>query len=255
MAAPVVEGHQAAATAGASASLSASISSLAGEALVVVLTIRTNSTQNITGTLTDSAGNTYTLARSTFQSTNRTEVWYCLNPSPVTSVTLTPTAAAQMVMDVIRVSGVDTSGIGATSTNNGANTTTPSATITTTVADSLVIGGVGEVAAGTATLDAGIGYTTLEPDHDTTGSGGGSLTTATGSFASPGVHNITWTNDSQRQCSGAAAEFLPAPAGGTTYDDTPSGIELASGSLSESAAGTDTQAGSSTPTGSSSDAL
>lgn len=203
MANPAYVAHVANATSGAASSLSATISSSAGETLVVNAEVRGNEVPVIT----DSAGNTYTTLDTQFQSVTMNAQFICVNATPVTSVTMTISGSFQLVIDVVRLSDVGSYTAGGTPGH--ANSAAASVAVTTTGANDLVVASVGAIAAATFTL-TGTGYTHIA-ETDATGASGNSLATAYGSFASAGSHDCTWTVDTTRQWT-AVAVILHAAA-------------------------------------------
>ena len=143
-----------------STTLAATITSTAGDLLVVTATLRGVST--FAGTaVTDSASDTYSTVLTKASGTNVTGMFYAANAAAVTSVTVHASGTATMVATVQEFAGVSTSApldvdVGATASSTAPNSGTSA---TTTQAAEVVVASIGWN--GTATISGPTsGYTT-----------------------------------------------------------------------------------------------
>lgn len=135
--------------------------------LLVALCSRTSATDYFTG-VTDSAGNTWTLAAAAPTSGSvgrRVELWYCANAASITSLSATyNNNATPAAVTVHEFSGAETANVlDAAFAKFQSSTTTPTAAeVTPTQADDLVIGMIRANAGGAQTYTlTSSGWTTI----------------------------------------------------------------------------------------------
>jgi hypothetical protein len=123
-------------------SIQTTISSTSGRALIAFIREGSNATDTMQ--VTDSAGNTWTnVGYASLSGTNRSSLWYCPNANAVTSVTCTfntgggITRAAMIVYEAAGVTSLDVAA--APKSESGEFGSYTSNTLTTTVADTLLI--------------------------------------------------------------------------------------------------------------------
>jgi RHS repeat-associated protein len=127
-----------------STTLAATITSTAGDLLVVTATLRGVSTFGSTA-ITDSASDTYTTVLTKSTGSNVTGMFYVANAAAVSSVTVHASATATITASVQEFSGVSTSAPLDVDAGASATSTAPASgsTGTTAQAVELVVGGIG----------------------------------------------------------------------------------------------------------------
>jgi hypothetical protein len=127
-----------------STTLATTITSTAGDLLVVTASLRGVNTFASTA-VTDTGGDTYTTALTKTAGTNVTGMFYVANAAAVTSVTVHASATATIVESVQEFSGVSTSGPLDVDAGAAATSTAPASgsTATTAQAVELVVAGIG----------------------------------------------------------------------------------------------------------------
>ena len=133
---------------------------------LIVVAISGGSSVNGVTSVTDTAGNTYAKIFSAANSSLAIlDMWYAANITGVGSnvVTVTRSSAVLTVLAACEYSGIAAVplDVWVTGTASGVTAAASGSTATTTVANELVVGGVGTGAAGTTTATAGSGYGNL----------------------------------------------------------------------------------------------
>jgi hypothetical protein len=161
--------------------------SVSGHALVATVALSAGGSASVTG-ISDSSGGVWTKGPVGYLSgyNTRVEIWYRVGSPPVSSVTVTLSAAKSAAVNVSEWSGVATVSALDGSAQSGAASSTTAATpaLTTTNAKDVLIGAVNYPAAATSTLTAA-GFTSLADfSYSSTVHGRAAylLTTATGTY-------------------------------------------------------------------------
>lgn len=216
--------REASGTAATSTTLAVTITaSTAGNFLVAVISNASGATNPVTG-VTDSAGNTWSLAIAGLLSGSNTrcEIWYTANAASATSVTSTRATACNNSMNVSEWSGLtNTSPVDVTGTSgNASGTPAPGGSVTTTNPDDLVIGGLSWASSTTTTLTSG-SFTAL------TGQVANQrLAAAYQIVAATGTYQPTWTLSAAGTSGAATAAFKAAAAATSGLPDLVTAYQL-----------------------------
>lgn len=180
--------------------------STAGNALILIISYATGATNAVTG-VTDNASNAWAKAAEGWLagSSTRVEIWYVLNATSATTVTVAKPTTSAAFVNVSEWSGVATTAAFDTGTGGGeaSSTSKTAGPISTAFAPDLVIAGVSYPSGtATATLNTA-GYTALT---------GGLNGTQTGAFAyqivsSAGSYSVNWTLSAAATGGNAIASF------------------------------------------------
>jgi hypothetical protein len=139
------------------------IASTAGDALVASIALQAGSTAAVSS-VTDSAGGTWTKGSVGYVAgfSTRIELWYRTAGPPVTSATVTLTAARTASANVAEFTGITATGAldAAAGVGNNTSTIAPFPPVTTTTTKGLIVGAINYPGAPTSTLNAP-GFTPL----------------------------------------------------------------------------------------------
>ena len=235
---------------------SAAFSTSVSNELVLALVSTDAVSSNITVTSMSGGGLTWNLVQRTNTQLGTSEIWRAFAPAPVSNATVTATLSQSVDSSMLIVSfaGVDTSGtngsgaIGATASGNGASGA-PTASLSTTRNNSIVIG-VGNDWDSSIARNAGANQTVLHQDLST--SNGDTYWMQMQSAAIPTRGTVVAINDTfptTDRYNLSVAEVLPTVAGTLSISGSISPSTSASGAtitLSGSASGTATASGSGT---------
>lgn len=192
-----------------------------GNLLVAVIGVSSGASVSVSS-ITDTAGNTWALAGSSFVSgvNARTEIWYAKNASPTTSITATFSGSNASTAKILEYSNIDPSSpldVAATQ-GNASNTNAPTNSITTNNSTDLVIAAMSYVSDTITSTAPGSPWSTYADNTNTAPSPDKQVRSAYRFTSATGTYNTSWTLSSAA-ASGTVIAAFKAVGGVTSTAD------------------------------------